>query len=318
MDDQSHGSLQTRIITAVVLTRNEENNLPACLESLDGFCPVFVLDSGSTDSTIDIAESHFARVFHHDFVNHAAQWRWALENLPYESVWMIALDADYRVSEALKQKIVTTLEALENDVNGIYVKYRYSFAGSEIRFGGTRHERLQIIRLGFARPDSSDLVDNRFVVQGRTAVWNEFIYESNYYDRDISIWLAKQDHYAIRLAVEEELRRQGYIEWQCQPAFFGNPDQRVTWLRQKWLKFPLFLRPVIYFIYRYIFALGFVDGKGGFLYHFMQGFVLRIMIDWKIGQLRDAGIEGEKLLAFKNLMLENRQASVVKLVNMID
>ena len=313
-----HDSLQTRAITAVILTHNEDKNLPACLEQLADFCPVFIVDSGSTDSTLEIAEKHAASIFHHGFTNHAEQWSWALENLPFDSTWLLALDADYLVSNALKDKILTTLETLAADVNGIYVKYRYNFAGSEIRFGGTRHDRLQIIRLGFAKLDSSDLVDNRFVVEGETTKWNEFIHESNYYDQDISIWMAKQDHYAIRLAVEEEMRRQGFIKWQGKPSFFGNPDQRVTWLRQQWLRLPLFLRPLIYFVYRYIFALGFLDGKGGFLYHFLQGFVLRIMIDWKIGQLRSAGIKDEKLQVFKKHMLENQQASVEKVLSLME
>ena len=310
--------MQTRHITAVVLTHNEEKNLPACLQQLDGFCPVFIVDSGSTDATLEIAEKYNARVFHHAFTNHSEQWTWALENLPFESDWLLALDADYRVSDPLKNEILTSLPKLGARINGIYVKYRYKFGGNEIRFGGTRHDRLQMIRLGFAKLDSSDLVDNRFVVDGETIRWPQYIHESNYYDGDISIWMSKQDHYAIRLAVEEELRRQGMIEWQGRPSFFGSPDQRVTWLRQKWLKLPLFFRPVVYFIYRYVFALGFLDGKGGFLYHFLQGFVLRVMIDWKIGQLRDAGIKGEKLLAFKKHMLENQQPSVEKILEIMD
>ena len=191
--------MQTRAITAVILTHNEEKNLPACLDQLAGFCPVFIVDSGSTDSTLQIAEDHGAGIFHHAFTNHAEQWSWALDYLPFESEWLLALDADYRVSDELKQKIIASLDTLQADVNGIYVKYRYKFAGSEIRFGGTRHDRLQIIKLGHARLDSSDLVDNRFVVEGKTVRWNEYIHESNHYDRDISIWMAKQDHYAIRL-----------------------------------------------------------------------------------------------------------------------
>ena len=309
--------MQTSQITAVILTHNEEKNLPACLAQLDGFCPVFVVDSGSTDATLKIATDHNASLFHHVFTNHAEQWSWALENLPFESGWLLALDADYIVTDELKNKILSSLDSVADDVNGIYVKYRYHFGGSPIRFGGTRHDRLQIVRHGFAKLDSSDLVDNRFVVEGNTARWSEFIHESNYYDGDISIWMAKQDHYAIRLAVEEELRRQGFIEWQGQPSFFGNPDQRVTWLRQQWLRMPLYIRPLIYFTYRYIVALGFLDGKGGFLYHFLQGYVLRIMIDWKIGQLRGAGVKGEKLLEFKKHMLENQQASVEKVLSLM-
>ncbi len=302
--------MQTTAITAVVLTYNEEKNLPACLESLAGFCPVFVLDSGSTDSTLTIAEQFQTSVFHRDFTNHSEHWAWALDNLPFESEWMIALDADYVVSEELKQKIKTEIQSVPKDINGIYVKYRYHFGGNAIRFGGTRHDRLQIIRLGHAKLDNSDLVDNRFVVDGQTTRWDKYIYEKNYYDQDISIWMAKQDKYAIRLAVEEELRKQGHITWQGNPSLFGTPDQRVTWLRQKWMSLPLFIRPVFYFLFRYIFALGFLDGKGGFLYHFLQGFVLRVMIDWKIGQLRRAKLTGGKLLQFKQKMLETGEASV--------
>ncbi len=302
--------MQTTAITAVVLTYNEEKNLPACLKSLQGFCPVFVLDSGSNDNTLDIAAQYKAQIFHHNFINHSEHWSWALENLPFESEWMLALDADYVVSDELKQKIKAEIQSVPTYVNGIYVKYRYHFGGNAIRFGGTRHDRLQIIRLGHAKLDSSDLVDNRFVVDGETISWDKYIYEKNYYDEDISIWMAKQDKYAIRLAVEEELRKQGHIAWQGNPSLFGTPDQRVTWLRQKWLKLPLFIRPFFYFVFRYIFALGFLDGKGGFLYHFLQGFVLRVMIDWKIGQLRKAGITGERLLAFKQAMLDTQHGSV--------
>ena len=308
----------TTAITAVVLTYNEEKNLPACLESLAGFCPVFVLDSGSNDNTLGIAEQFEAKTFHHDFTNHSEHWSWALDNLPFESEWMIALDADYVVSPELKQKILIDIASMPKNVNGIYVKYRYTFGGSQIRFGGTRHDRLQIIRLGHAKLDSSDLVDNRFVVDGQTIHWDQYIYESNYYDQDISIWMAKQDKYAIRLAVEEELRKQGHIAWQGRPSLFGTPDQRVTWLRQKWMSLPLFLRPVFYFLFRYIFALGFLDGKGGFLYHFLQGFVLRVMIDWKIRQLREANLTGEKLLEFKQAMLESGEPSVEKVLQLVE
>ena len=306
--------MQTKAITAVVLTYNEEKNLPAALESLAGFCPVMILDSGSTDSTLTIASNHQTQVYHHDFSNHADQWAWALAHLPIKSDWLLAMDSDYVVSEALKDKIVNELDQVDASIDGIYVNYRYSFAGSIIRFGGTRKQRLQIVRLNKAKLEPSDLVDNRFIVEGKTIYWKSPIYESNYYDQDISLWMAKQDKYSMRLAVEEELRRQGLLKWHNQPSIFGSPDQRITWLRQKWLKMPLFVRPLFYFIYRYVIMFGFLDGKGGFLYHFLQGFVLRIMVDWKIGQLRQNKMTGEKLLAFKKTMLENGQGSFEKIM----
>src|SRR5262249_31175457 len=155
---------------------------------------------------------------------------------------------------------------------------------------GTKQYWLRLIRRGLAQPDLSDLVDFRFVVDGDIVRWREAVVEDNRHDDDISTWLRKQDKFSLRLAVEEELRRAGVHRWQIRPRLLGSTDERFAWLRDRWLSAPLFLRPALYFFYRYLATGGFLDGRAGFLYHALQGFWLRPIVDWKINQLRAASV----------------------------
>ncbi len=302
-------------LAAVVLTYNEAPNIRHCLESIRGLCDVYVVDSGSDDGTVEICREYTDRIAHHPYQNHSNQWRWALENLAIDAEWILALDADYRISADLRARLERDLSALPHSVGGVYVRHLYVFGGGRIRFGGTKRHWLVLVRRARAKADLSDLVDFRFVVDGETVQWPEVLLEYNRHDDDISTWIRKQDKFALRLAVEEELRRAGRLGWQLQPRFFGGTNERIAWLRDRWLALPLFVRPVIYFLYRYILAGGFLDGRGGFLYHALQGFWLRILVDWKICELRRLGLHGEALQAFSKRMLESRSGSVGEILD---
>lgn len=297
-------------LIAVILTYNEAPNLRRCLESVRGLCPIYVVDSGSTDATVALAQEYGAVVQINPYQNHATQWQWALEHLPPECQWVLALDADFAVSQALTQQIRQRLHHLPEQVAGIYVRHFYHFGGGKIRFGGTKHYWLRLVRRDRARADLSDLVDFRFIVQGSTQNWTGCVEEYNVHDDDLSLWLAKQDKFALRLAVEEELRRRRLLGWQGQARLWGNPDQRIMWLRDRWLHLPLFLRPVLYFGYRYFLMGGWLDGRAGFLYHFLQGFWLRVAVDWKIRELRQLALDDTAIQAFRTQMLTTRTGSV--------
>jgi len=297
-------------LVAVVLTYNEEDNVERALKSVQGLCPVVVVDSGSTDRTVEISHRYTEHVLNHAYESHAAQWTWALQNLPIDATWVLALDADFEVADDLRERLSSRLREVPDDVGGIYVVHRYVFGGAEIRFGGAKKYWLRVIRAGRAAPDLSDLVDFRFVVKGRTVNWNAVVREYNESDEDASFWIRKQDKFSVRLAVEEELRREKVLDWGTPPRFWGNSDERVMWLRDFWLGMPLFLRPCLYFFYRYFFRLGFLDGAGGFLYHAQQGFWLRLVVDWKLWQLRKLRIEGEDLLRFQDTMMRTPGGSV--------
>jgi glycosyltransferase involved in cell wall biosynthesis len=299
---------------AVVLCHDEEPNIRRCLESVAGWWPIFVVDSGSTDRTREICAEFTPHVVVHSYANHAAQWQWALDNLPVDCDWVLALDADFTVTPELRAEIDRRLPGLAATVAGVYVRHRYFFGGGPIRFGGTKHDWLRLIRRGRARPDASDLVDFRFVVDGEVTRFLGMVIENNRHDEDLSTWLRKQDKFALRLAVEEELRRAGLNRWQGRPRLLGTPDERFMRLRDLWLRLPLFLRPALYFVYRYVVRLGFLDGRAGFLYAALQGFWLRLAVDWKIDELRRHRLASDELVTLRDRMLTTRDGSVRALV----
>lgn len=299
-----------RQVSAVVLCYNEAPNIRHCLESVKDFCEIYVVDSGSTDGTVEICREYTDKLFQNAYKSHADQWQWALQNLSIETDWVLALDADFTVSERLKDRMANDLMHVSENVAGIYVRHLYHFGGSLIRFGGTKQYWLRLIRRGRAWPDPSEMVDFRFVADGQVLRWKESVFEYNRHDDDISTWLAKQDKFSLRLAVEEELRRSEVRRWSVHPRFFGHTDERIAWLRDRWLHLPLYFRPVLYFIYRYFFALGFLDGRGGFLYAALQGFWLRLIVDWKTVQIRQARLTPTDLMDFAELVLTGRGGSV--------
>ena len=304
-------------LTVVVLTYNEAPNIDRCLKSVKDFCNIKVVDSGSNDQTIEKCRTYTSEIYEHPYETHAKQWQWTLDNVPIETEWLLALDADFCVTEQLKQDINDKLSAFSESIGGVYVRHLYMFGGGRIRFGGTKSYWLRLVRVQDCRVDYSDLVDFRFLIDAKTQTWNSAVIESNAHDEDISVWLRKQDKFSLRLAVEEELRRNQQLDWEVTPRFLGNFDERFMWLRDKWLGFPLFIRPVLYFVYRYFLMLGFLDGRAGFLYHFLQGFWLRVIVDWKILQIRSYKFTNDELNRFKTIMLTTSSGSVREIFNQL-
>ena len=301
-------------ITAIILTYNEEKNIRRCLDSIGSWCPIVVVDSFSTDKTVQIAEEFGAEVLQNKYLNHSSQWNWALKNVPVQTDWILAVDADFIVTDELKLKVDSFLSGDEKEYNGFYVIHEYVFWGSHIRFGGVKKYWLRGIRKGYGKADSSDLVDFRFNIEGDIKNIRAKMIEQNEKDDDFSFWVRKQDLFSFRLAVEEEVRRRGLLEWEGEKGIFGNSDMRIKSLRDIWLRFPLFVRPFIYFIYRYFFALGFLDGIGGFIYHFQQGLWLRMVVDMKILEIRRMQLTDSQLKTLSERMLEHKSGSLTELM----
>jgi len=279
------------LLSVVILTYNEEVNLPACLESLKGLdCEIFVVDSGSSDATVEIAKAFAARVFEHPFESHARQWNWALQNLPISTDWILGLDADQRLTSELRQELVELFTVDDHRlgaVDGFYVKRRQMFRGRWIRHGGYYPKYLlKLFRRDRVRVDEGDLVDHHFWVNAVTARLKHDLIEENLKEADLAFWIEKHNRYAALHAQEEWARRNGLLKWPVQPSLFGNADQRVACLKQCWYRLPLYIRPFLYFCYRYFLRLGFLDGEQGFIFHFMQGFWYRLLVDVYIDELR--------------------------------
>lgn len=292
-------------LTILTLTYNEEQNLPACLASVQGLsCETIVIDSGSTDHTREIAARFGARVYAHPFESHAQQWHWALNHLPLDSEWILGLDADQRLTPALCQELAdlfTVHSKRLNAVDGFYIKRRQIFRGRWIKHGGYYPKYLlKLFRRRAVKLDKNDLVDHHFWVDGPTAKLEHDLIEDNQRERDIAFWIEKHNRYA-RLLAREELARRNGLAWPVRPRLIGSPDQRVAWIKQRWYTLPLYVRPFLYFLYRYFFLLGFLDGKEGFVFHFLHAFWYRLLVDIHLDDLlahappSDAGSQIETL-----------------------
>jgi len=272
----------------IILTYNEEIHLPALLASIENLhASVFVLDSGSTDNTVAIAENAGAVVQQHPFENHPRQWDYALKCFPVSTPWVICLDADQVISNELKVLLADFDPAEYNGTNGIYFNRKFIFKDRWIRHGGYfPFYLLKMFRYDVGYSDLNENMDHRFVVPGKTIIWKTgYITEQNHKENDISFWITKHNRYSDLLAREEVERMQKLRGQTVAAKFSGSPDERTAWLKKLWWKLPRYIRPVLYFTYRYVFQLGFLDGRTGAMFHFLQGFWFRIIVDVKIGEI---------------------------------
>jgi glycosyltransferase involved in cell wall biosynthesis len=275
-------------LTVVILTFNEELHIQRCIESVKDIAQqIVVVDSFSTDKTIDIVTSLGAEVVQHEFINQAQQFQWALDTYPIESTWVLRLDADEYLEPELVNEIKNRLSSLPNHVTGVELRLREYYMGRWIRFGG-RHS-LCILRL-FRREKGvmvHSWMDERIVVKDGQVIVFEHDF-SNHNLHNTSWWIEKHNNYATREAVEILTKRYNLLFEEnntLSDSFFSK--NRIKRFIKVWLynKLPLFLGPLLYFFYRYFVRLGFLDGKEGAAYHFLQGFWYRFLVEVRVMEL---------------------------------
>lgn len=276
-------------LSVLVTTRNEEANLERCLRSVHGFADqIFVLDSESTDRTVEIAQG-YAEV-HNLAYDHSRiiPWifQWGLDNLPLRNDWVLILEADQAVTPALRQELAALL-ARPDDVreDGFYIHRRQIFRGKPLRFGG--YGSKVILKLFRRSRSGLDPVeqDTRVYVRGPVGRLRSPLEEWNVKEDSIQFYLQKHLRYAEAFAREELERRRRGLPWKVPPRLFGTPDERILWLKDRYYRMPLFVRPMLYFLYRYFFLLGILDGKTGFIFHFLQAFWFRLIVDIRLEEL---------------------------------
>ncbi len=274
--------------TFIILTYNEAQHLPRLLQSIKELnAPVFVLDSGSTDDTVAIGESFGARFLQNPFKNHPKQWDFALKNFDIQTPWVIGLDADQIVTPELKRRLATFDDEAYRNINGIYFNRKNFFKGKWVKYGGYYpFYMLKMFRYSVGYSDLNENMDHRFIVPGETMVWKDgIILEENLKENSIRFWIDKHNRYSDQIAIEEVERLQ-QLRTQAVPArFWGSPNERKAWFKNVWFKLPRYVRPMLYFTYRMIFQLGILDGRTGVIFHFMQGFWFRLLVDIKIDEL---------------------------------
>jgi glycosyltransferase involved in cell wall biosynthesis len=164
----------------------------------------FVLDSGSTDSTVAIAENMGAEVAQHPFVNHPTQWDFALKNFAVKTPWVICLDADQVVTPELYKQLDSFRDEDYKNIEGIYFNRKNFFKGKWIKHGGYYpFYLLKMIRYGVGFSDINENMDHRLVVPGNTLIWKRgHLLEENLKENKISFWIEKHNKYSDLLAHE--------------------------------------------------------------------------------------------------------------------
>jgi glycosyltransferase involved in cell wall biosynthesis len=272
-------------VSVVVLTHNEEQNMPACLEAVHHWADeVFVVDSGSDDKTVDIAAHYKARVCKNEFRGYSEQRNWALDNLPFTNEWVLFLDADEVPSPALKKEMARSIAVVPEQLNGFYVKRRFIFMGRWIKHGGYYPTwLLRLFRHKFGRCENRR-VDEHFTVCGETAALkNDLIHEDR---KGITFWVERHNRYATLEALAQMHETDSTNRRPGDPAVRGQADRKRFIRRKVWSHLPPLVRPWLYFFYRYVLRVGFLDGRPGFIYHLMHAFWFRFLVDVKIEEYK--------------------------------
>ncbi len=286
-------------ISVIILTYNEEKNIEDCLKSVYGWVDeIFVIDSYSTDKTLEIARKYTDKIYQHPFENYAKQRNWAQDNLPVKNEWVFHLDADERATPELYSELRKAFSSTLDAVDGFLVSRRTVFMGRWIKHGGHYPAyHLRIFKKDLGRCEDR-LYDQHFAVNGKTKILRGDIIDTVTVSLDDLIF--KHNKWATLEAMEAVDRAKDYgvrgKDYTVKGNRKGNPIERRRWLREKYYEFPLFIRPFLYFIYRYFFRLGFLDGKEGLIFHFLQGFWYRFLVDAKIFEIvKKAKIESKTL-----------------------
>ena len=284
-------------LTVVVLTKNEEKNLRKCVESFCGAAKRFVIvDSGSTDGTETLCSQldRELRVFgsrldfyYHPWNSYADQFNWGLKNTQISTDWSMRMDADEELLPELAQEIKEKLDQLKEPVNGVILRRRTIFMGKWIRHGGRYPELLlRIFRTGKAKCEEKIMDEHMILSEGTMVTFQYDLMDNN--QKDLEWWTAKHNWYSNREVLDHQLSLQGDSLQEVGGSSRQARIKRVV--KNGWYyRLPKFFRAHLYFLYRYWIRLGFLDGTEGRIYHFLQAYWYRFLVDAKMYQCEKTG-----------------------------
>ncbi len=271
------------LLSVIILTFNEEAHIGRCIQSLLPVTDqIFIVDSGSTDRTVAVAESLGAIVVRNPWVTYAQQFNFGIQHTPFRTPWLLRMDADEYLLPELAAEIAEKLPTLPADVSGVYVKRRVMFMNQWIRHGGYYPTwLLRLWRSGQGLCEQTWMDEHIKLTGGRTVQFAHDLVDHNL--NNLTWWTQKHNQYAIREVIDLLNIRYDFGETErVAPKLFGTQEQRKRYLKVKYASAPLFTRPLAYFLFRYVLKGGFRDGTKGFIWHFLQGLWYRFLVDAKV------------------------------------
>ncbi|MBW4583137.1 MAG: glycosyltransferase family 2 protein [Tildeniella nuda ZEHNDER 1965/U140] len=275
-----------KLLSVIILTKDEAINLKTCLKSLQSLdAEIYIVDSGSTDATLEIAAEAGCKIYTNAWVNHAHQLNWAIANLPITTLWTMRVDADEHLTPELVQEILQVLPTTSKAVTAYQMKRRVYFMGKWIRHGGRYPSwLLRIWRTGMGHCEQRWMDEHIIISDGKIADLKHDIIDEN--QKGLTFWVDKHNRYADR-EISDLLADDPTLDSQLLDAEYSTQASQVRWAKKNFYnRSPLFIRAVVYFLFRYFIRLGFLDGWEGLSFHVLQGFWYRFLVDAKLYELR--------------------------------
>ena len=293
-------------LTVLILTKNEEKNIKKCIKSFCGIARRFVVvDSGSTDNTKDICDkiNHELKkegskldFYYNKWLTYATQFNWGLENTDIDTSWVMRMDADEELLPELVEEMKKRIPSIEKDedINGIVLRRRVYFMGKWIKHGGRYPEKLlRIFRRGTGLCEDRLMDEHLILTSGKIVEFSSDFKDNN--QKNLEWWTNKHNWYSNREVLDYQLtfldkeKVDNRIENQSCSSTQAKMKRKIK--NKAYYRLPIFFRAHIYFIYRYYIKLGFLDGPEGRIFHFLQAYWYRFLVDAKLYECEKKGIK---------------------------
>ena len=267
-------------LSVIILTYNEELHIKRCLENAFRVAKeVFVIDCFSSDRTVEIAKKCGAIVLQHEYVNQAQQFQWALDNCPIKTEWTLRLDADEYLTEELISEMNDTLPAISSNITGCYLPLRVSFMGKILKHGLLHQVKiLRLWRTGFVYMEQRWMDERCVLTNGESINLKHSFVDHNL--KGLGEFTIKHNGYASREAFMDVNRRFNIVVDKQSDELSSRNSQKSSYY-----KLPRFFRAFLYFFVRYFIFLGFLDGRRGFIWLFLQAYWYRFLVDSKLYEM---------------------------------
>lgn len=294
-------------LTVVILTKNEEKNLRKCIESFCGIVKRFVIvDSFSTDGTEELCKQLDSELkakgsqldfYQNKWVDYATQLNWGLTQTNITTEWSMRFDSDEELTPELAKEIEQKLPTVRVPVNGVILRRRVYFMGRWIRHGGRYPELLlRIFRTGKAMCEQKLMDEHMILSEGTTTTFQYDLIDNN--QKDLDWWTAKHNWYSNREVLDHQMTlasaqteaSSGEDTLEAGRQSSGQASIKRAVKNGGYYKLPKFWRAHIYFIYRYYIKLGFLDGPEGKIFHFLQAYWYRFLVDAKLYECEKKGL----------------------------
>lgn len=294
-------------ISVIILTYNEEKHIERCIVNAKKFAKtIYVVDSFSTDATIEIAKNLGAIVLENKWENnYAKQFNWGLNNLPIKTEWVFRLDADEYLTDELIEEIHNKLENIDKDVTGIVFPLRRFFLNQYVKRGIGKMNLLRLFKFGKAQCEERWMDEHIKISEGKAIVFENGFCDHNL--NTIGWWTQKHNQYSVREAIDLLNIEYNFLPLENDSSDYAMSIDAEEKRRKKikYSKMPLFWRSFYFFLYRYFYKLGFTEGKEAFLWHFLQGWWYRTLVDAKIYEIKKNC--GDDVVLIKEFVRKNYQ-----------